>query len=915
VSIKTLAVFDFDGTLFRSPEKPDWWPEKGWWSKHESLGPPCVPEKPGADWWVPGTVEAAKKCIGDSETFAVLCTGRLAGKFHTRMFELLSHAGLRFDEVHLTPGGGTLPFKLKIIESLIGKLKPEKVEVWEDRSEHVGAFKSLCEQFGTESEIHLVSTKSHPLECTQEDMASRVAARFMLRTGGFIPDKFWTQQKAELRKILLEELRDKRPDHVSYILVDRLIPFFKRFHETLLGFGMHRFAEDALKNRVETIQKQIEDIAKNYEEFAQSIRHPYPVTTVEEEMVGTILSRVSTVFEEKVKNLRDALKGKWWADPHRIQAFAAQLVHKAPPEVRKALEEELHAPDHIPSNDAIHIKWQYLGNAKLDQAAKRLVRHDTKASKLDPLKWIDFLHDVFASYYTEPEAFTEFDFHGVKVVVDDSSVDQMDIKRYVKHIDHAYELLKQKHLEKVWYGTFFIQCQQCGGVNKNTGGGVGGNYPIGPDVVNIFIRPDKFIVELLAHELGHRYWFKFMHESQRARFESLVKVHKKPKWERPKGLSSVSEGAHHQAQERVADALALVNKPLHQLQDDRGTWFKTVIEKHANVLVTAGHEFVKALMIALNSTDATNFLTDLSTEVAQLFEGEFKAVNEAANAVYKKLLTFESQLPRRIEEHPEPTTAPPNVNAWWWAIYEDERNIWIHEVNRLLAEAKKAAEKYLDVTIEAYNRKVMFGEEEHEKTRTKEFEEDPRPVTPVSDYGKSNIDEAFAEVFAHYVLEMDMNRDQLESFRSVLSSVQEHPQETGAEWAKGYFTRHPKLHRFAPAKVLDHKGGSGSHPEARQDGDNVLLFEKFWKLDAKTRDYVFTHELGHLALSKHGLAKFIKEMEALGVNVWESEKLPFGQFNMDEAFADSFATYFLNRAELKQRYPEWDAGVHGVVGS
>jgi len=94
-----------------------------------------------------------------------------------------------------------------------------------------------------------------------------------------------------------------------------------------------------------------------------------------------------------------------------------------------------------------------------------------------------------------------------------------------------------------------------------------------------------------------------------------------------------------------------------------------------------------------------------------------------------------------------------------------------------------------------------------------------------------------------------------------------------------------------------------------------LLFEKFWKLDAKTRDYVFTHELGHLALSKHGLAKFIKEMEALGVNVWESEKLPFGQFNMDEAFADSFATYFLNRAELKQRYPEWDAGVHGVVGS
>jgi len=40
-------------------------------------------------------------------------------------------------------------------------------------------------------------------------------------------------------------------------------------------------------------------------------------------------------------------------------------------------------------------------------------------------------------------------------------------------------------------------------------------------------------------------------------------------------------------------------------------------------------------------------------------------------------------------------------------------------------------------------------------------------VIPVSDYGKSNPEEAFAEAFAHYVLGKDMTRDQMESFREV----------------------------------------------------------------------------------------------------------------------------------------------------
>lgn len=45
-----------------------------------------------------------------------------------------------------------------------------------------------------------------------------------------------------------------------------------------------------------------------------------------------------------------------------------------------------------------------------------------------------------------------------------------------------------------------------------------------------------------------------------------------------------------------------------------------------------------------------------------------------------------------------------------------------------------------------------------------------KPVSPVSEYGGSTIEEAFAVAFEHYVMGRDINRDQLESFRSVLAS-------------------------------------------------------------------------------------------------------------------------------------------------
>jgi hypothetical protein len=135
--------------------------------------------------------------------------------------------------------------------------------------------------------------------------------------------------------------------------------------------------------------------------------------------------------------------------------------------------------------------------------------------------------------------------------------------------------------------------------------------------------------------------------------------------------------------------------------------------------------------------------------------------------------------------------------------------------------------------------------------------------------------------------------------------------ETARTYADAFFRRHPKLREFAPEKIID--GAGGYSGEARQHLDEIQLYSKFWRLDADVREFVFTHEIGHYVLSLYGLANLITDLEDQGIDPWNSSSLPFGQYNMDEAFADSFATYFLNRSELKARYPKWYAVMHSIV--
>jgi len=178
---RELHLYDFDGTLFRSPGPPKWWNKKQhgyWYSDQASLEPPCVPEKPGGDWWVGPVVKSAKASIFDKEVWTIMCTGRLDKQYRWRIPQLLKQKGLSFDDVYLNPGaqkgfkGGqgdstTFAWKASVVTRLNRKFGFTKLQVWEDNN--MSDFRALSKKLGLPFEGHDVRVKPKPAECTQAD--------------------------------------------------------------------------------------------------------------------------------------------------------------------------------------------------------------------------------------------------------------------------------------------------------------------------------------------------------------------------------------------------------------------------------------------------------------------------------------------------------------------------------------------------------------------------------------------------------------------------------------------------------------------------------------------------------------------------------------------------------------------------
>ncbi|AVK76646.1 hypothetical protein pneo_cds_1039 [Pandoravirus neocaledonia] len=174
--VDQLNIFDFDGTLFRSPEpNADKWTRAsiatikngpkakglGWFQDVTTLCPPYVPEIPGGEWWNAPLLCRVRESMADPRSVTVLLTGR-SESYRQRINAIVGSAALVFDAVGLKPPSGpsTIDYKTQFIADLIAKHAPRKVNMWDDRVEQIKGFVAFLtaekESSGIDFEVHRV---------------------------------------------------------------------------------------------------------------------------------------------------------------------------------------------------------------------------------------------------------------------------------------------------------------------------------------------------------------------------------------------------------------------------------------------------------------------------------------------------------------------------------------------------------------------------------------------------------------------------------------------------------------------------------------------------------------------------------------------------------------------------------------
>ena len=571
----------------------------------------------------------------------------------------------------------------------------------------------------------------------EDILALRVAARFQREVAAaFIPDKWFKTKKAELNALLKVPLNTSGSRMWTYRIDERFGEFFTNFEKDFQQIVTFEPAIESVQRRVKSAKDNIRSIVDNLEpvcSYAEHINFKDPAQYLTWKASSQILEKILVT----AKTYTGLLKWAWSIDEAMVDRLVKRTLKAANPEQLASLTADY---DSISST----LRFRFLSDLKFDEAA-------VKALKRTKLNWditsfVDSIYDTLKFNYSEEIVqdeglYRNFDMYGIKIIIDDLTVTSTNIKHYVDFIDKAHTALKSKGFEKAWYGTIFIKCEECGGENQNTGGGVGGHYHIGPDTVTLYERPSWHTLTAIVHELGHRYWYKQMTQTQRARFSDLIKtrtVHRPWKKFDMDEFKLIGEKELRVPRDKINE------------EEKNGKWNLNRVRNldFPKASAAAKDNIAKALWsvegLIVDYIEAIPFGKDLGPEASSL-----KADVHAAK---RKFGDRASDLP---------SLAPGDVNKW------------LEEVDQALDEYVANALIYVDFAAHEFNKKIQekIDSDPEVKEWLESYEKNPNPVTPVSDYGKSNVSEAFAEVFTHYVLEYEMNRDQLESFKSVFSSV------------------------------------------------------------------------------------------------------------------------------------------------
>ena len=166
--IKKLCIFDFDGTIFKSPGPFKYYEYNidDWYSDPLSLNPPMVPSAPDDSWFFTNIVNIALEACQCKKTYTALVTGRRGdiSNFHSRIRGIVASKGIRFDEVHLKfEDIKTVEFKSEIIFQLAHRLEFEnkglkEIHIYDDRHHHLPVFEKKLRLSKAKIYTHPVGT-------------------------------------------------------------------------------------------------------------------------------------------------------------------------------------------------------------------------------------------------------------------------------------------------------------------------------------------------------------------------------------------------------------------------------------------------------------------------------------------------------------------------------------------------------------------------------------------------------------------------------------------------------------------------------------------------------------------------------------------------------------------------------------
>eukprot|EP01103_Thecamoeba_quadrilineata_P006146 TRINITY_DN15871_c0_g1_i1.p1 TRINITY_DN15871_c0_g1~~TRINITY_DN15871_c0_g1_i1.p1 ORF type:complete len:416 (+),score=79.80 TRINITY_DN15871_c0_g1_i1:33-1280(+) len=228
--VKTLAIFDFDGTLFRSPvPNPKLWNRSvlgllysapssgglGWFQSTLTLSPPYIPSPPPLGFFNSEIFEAAQRSICDPNSVSVLLTGRTV-EYKDIITGLLTHYGLVFDHYGFKGlnGDTTKDFKEGFVRDIVSKTNPDLIQLFEDRIGHVKFFHSLLSSLNIKYEIiHVQESNIQLKKKLEQDLVQRLIQK---RNENFPSNQISTQKKIlfsgiKLTKSSHEELLEKFP--------------------------------------------------------------------------------------------------------------------------------------------------------------------------------------------------------------------------------------------------------------------------------------------------------------------------------------------------------------------------------------------------------------------------------------------------------------------------------------------------------------------------------------------------------------------------------------------------------------------------------------------------------------------------------------------------------------------------------